>query len=472
MKNGGAATRVILWLGGVSLAAVVAIAPNRVQAGTLPTSTPTLGSNDCCQCSLPACGVPSGGGCSAGCTGVYGARCNGGSGQCATITPVPLVSNTPTLTPTLTPTETPTSSPTETPTRTPTGSPTETASLTPTKSPTSTPTDTPSITPTRTPTETPTKSPSGSPTQTPTQTPTPSPTSTPTPFRCCQQLTPIPACINLTIGGCPSGTDLVLNAVCVANQICGSPTPTFTPTSTPTRTPTASPSVTPTATLCSNGVLDRGEQCDDHNLADGDLCPSDCKYTIDKQAIRGNKRSPAHDKSGCQIEWYVAKNPAMDKDHFGLPNEQQACNDGDAACDFSGGVDGMCLFKVVACVNNSKSGLGACQAKGLSSLLILGPRPDQASSQAVRDALAADLTTLQTALMRFEDPQNPAAGYTHTPPIADGLENLCTQPFNMIVPLAGSSRRVVKIKTRSANAVLPVARRNLSTLKLLCRAPH
>ncbi len=230
--------------------------------------------------------------------------------------------------------------------------------------------------------------------------------------------------------------------------------------------------MTPTPTRCSNGVLDAGEQCDDHNVANDDLCPSDCKYTIGKSAIRGNKRSPAHDKTGCQVEWYVAKNPSMDKDRFGLPNEQQTCQDGDAGCDYSGGTDGTCLFKVVACVNNSSSGLGACKAKGLSSLLLLAPRPDAASSQTVRDALAADVMALQTALMRFENPANPAGGYTVAPPIADGVENLCTQPIDIMVPLAGRSRRTVKIKTRSANAALPLARRNLSILKLVCRQPH
>ncbi len=84
---------------------------------------------------------------------------------------------------------------------------------------------------------------------------------------------------------------------------------------------------------------------------------------------------------------------------------------------------------------------------------------------------AATSALAKPSVCRAEDPANPGDGYTHAPPIPEGIVNLCTQPFDVVVPLAGSPRRVVKIRTRSANAVVPVARRNLSALKLVCRSP-
>jgi len=209
------------------------------------TATRTPGLQDCCQGSN-ACGPPTGGQCAAGSTAVYGAFCNGATGQCVAFTPTrtPTATITPTFTQTATPTVTRTLTPTPTPIPGPqdccqtqdacgppsngqclgngvpvygascngtTGrcvifTPTATATVTPTATATGTRTPTPSRTPTPqpTPTATPTATPSASPTATVTATATPSPTAT----------------------------------------------QTLTPTATPTVTPSPLPTATPTLAVC------------------------------------------------------------------------------------------------------------------------------------------------------------------------------------------------------------------------------
>jgi len=57
------------------------------------------------------------------------------------------------------------------------------------------------------------------------------------------------------------------------------PTYTKTPTNTATFTATPTPSATPTQTpFCGNGIVEGGEQCDDHNNVDGDCCSATCTF--------------------------------------------------------------------------------------------------------------------------------------------------------------------------------------------------
>lgn len=194
------------------------------------TNTPTPGVNDCCQCTLPACGPPADGTCAAGCEAVFDGFCDSDSGHCITRTPTV----TPTPTNTATPTDTPTASPTRTRTPTPThtGTSTPTHSRTPTRTSTASPTRTrtatatPSETPTRTPTQTRTPTSSPTLTDTPTITRTPSRSATPT-------LTP---------------TDTATPSPTTTATVTLTPTVTPTPTLTATSTPSPSPSLTPTGT--------------------------------------------------------------------------------------------------------------------------------------------------------------------------------------------------------------------------------
>jgi CSLREA domain-containing protein len=209
----------------------------------IPTPTPTPGPADCCQCSSPAVCGPATGGCGS-CAVVFGASCDGSTGQCVTATVTPTASRT--ATPLATSTPTPTNSPTLTPTPSITTSTATVTAVVGTATPTNTvPTATlsalesPTLTPTSSPTTTPTAPPTTSETATATLTATPDASAaTPT--------TSATASISAT------ATDTATPTTTPAES--GTATATTTesqtvpPTEAGTATATASPSPTPSAT--------------------------------------------------------------------------------------------------------------------------------------------------------------------------------------------------------------------------------
>lgn len=217
-------------------------------------------------------------------------------------------------------------------------------------------------------------------------------------------------------------------------------------------------------------MLNTGEQCDDGNRVDTDTCPNDCKYTEHKSAVRGNRKNPQFDKTGCQVEWYVV-NPSNPKDKYQLPSIKQVCVDGNPTCDFSAANDGLCRFKVVLCLNNNDDKLGACVPNGITGLFIRGPRPDLARTQTLRTVLATDVASVQNAVQHLLNPFDQAAGYVFAPPLSATQLNFCSKPFDVDVLLAGLKKRSVKVRTLSINASFPRERIDLSTLELWCKRP-
>lgn len=213
-------------------------------------------------------------------------------------------------------------------------------------------------------------------------------------------------------------------------------------TTVPSATPTTTPSPTPTETA-----------------------------TPTPLGIRGSHENPAHDRSDCQVEWWVT-NPNRPLDRYGLPKREQICVDGDASCDFKSAEPGICEFQVVVCLNNHDPGLPACIPSGITSVNVLAPHPERARNGSLRAILATDLATLQAALLHLLDPSNPTAGYVNAPPLAASQQDFCSAPFAIDVPvdvrLTGTSRRSVALLTRSTDNRLPAPRRNLSNLKLTC----
>lgn len=201
----------------------------------VPTPTRTPGAADCCQCSSPLVCGPATGGCGS-CTVVFGATCDGSSGQCVAFT--------------ATPTGSPTASASQTPTATRTATPTLTPSSTPTLAPVATSTATATTTTaTATATQTVTAIASESSTPTPTTPPTTTPTATAT-------LTPTETMtVLVTPTATPTASDTATATGTVTATVTATPTPTATatashsatPTETTTATATASPSATPSA---------------------------------------------------------------------------------------------------------------------------------------------------------------------------------------------------------------------------------
>ncbi|MBI4514807.1 MAG: hypothetical protein HY699_03200 [Deltaproteobacteria bacterium] len=206
-------------------------------------------------------------------------------------------------------------------------------------------------------------------------------------------------------------------------------TPTQTPTLTRTRTPTATrtpvPTRTPTPTLppcVLDGVLNRGEQCDDGNAVNGDGCDNNCNYEL----IPGNGASRGvNDKRSCLVEWAVVNpnnTPALDRG--GRPNGIQTCHNNDPTCDF-GTEATACGFRVVACLNNLDPNLPTCPQIGVADAIrIVLPR------QSYDPANSASLVA---ALQDLRDWRTGTSGLQL--PVVDTQIGVCTAPFTIRVPL-------------------------------------
>ena len=160
----------------------------------------------------------------------------------STSTATAVATDTPTAEPTSTSTSTATAVATDTPTAEPTSTSTSTATAVATDTPTAEPTSTSTSTATAVATDTPTAEPTSTSTSTATAVATDTPTAEPT-------------------------STSTSTATAVA-------TDTTTPADTSTATATTTATMAPT--LCGNGVVNAGEQCDDGNAFDNDGCDTDC----------------------------------------------------------------------------------------------------------------------------------------------------------------------------------------------------
>jgi cysteine-rich repeat protein len=105
---------------------------------------------------------------------------------------------------------------------------------------------------------------------------------------------------------------------------------------------------------CGDGVVDGacGEECDDGNATDGDGCDAACRY----DALLGGT-GPRE----CLLRLAFV-DPERQSDGSVAP--AQTCTDGDPACDATG-ADGVCAFRVAACVGQADARLPGCQPIGV-----------------------------------------------------------------------------------------------------------
>ncbi len=196
-------------------------------------------------------------------SGGYPGECNPGALPTPTRTPTPVVTATRTATPTPTLSATVGVTATRTTTPTPTISATTGVTATRTATPTPTVTATTAVTATRTTTPTPTVTATTGVTATHTTTPTPTITAT-TAVTATRTTTPTPT---VTATAVVTATRTVTPTPVLTATRTATPTAvvtatrTATPTITATRTPTPTVTSTP-ASLCGNGVLNAGEDCD------------------------------------------------------------------------------------------------------------------------------------------------------------------------------------------------------------------
>jgi K319L-like, PKD domain len=183
--------------------------------------------------------------------------------------------------------------------------------------------------------------------------------------------------------------------------------------------------------------------------------------------IRGNRRRPNKDRSGCQVEWLVASG-TQSIDRYGLASQKQLCVDGDPGCDFSPQAAGLCEFHVQVCFNNVDPALPACTPSGIGMVKVLAPRLRRRRSDD-SDIVAANLEALQNALTHLGDPRGREAGYVYAPPLDATQQGYCSAPFAIAArATARRNRPAVVLKTRSADGSQPPRHFSLSQLRLTC----
>lgn len=195
--------------------------------------------------------------------------------------------------------------------------------------------------------------------------------------------------------------------------------------------------------MCGNGVREPGEQCDDGNIDDGDLCPSSpesaCAYYRSGVLIHGDHRRRALRGDGCHLEWYVV-DAALSRDRLGFVATTQSCRDQDPGCDFDSRA-GHCRFMLVACFNNTDPNLPTCQAGGVTEARVLHP-PGGPSSASTR---RANRLAIEGAFSTLIDPTTAGAGPLHTLPLSALQVNFCSQPFAFGVDRRHSGRGAASV---------------------------
>ena len=223
----------------------------------------------------------------------------------------------------------------------------------------------------------------------------------------------------------------------------------------------------PNPAVCGNGIVEIGEQCDDHNTTNCDGCSSNCKIErcgdgvlqcneqCDDGALNGTPGDPCTancteapptdripgGRSGhaCVAEFSLATNNLLTS-RDGTPSTRQICVDGDTSCDFDP-TPGRCRFHLWGCFGGADARY-ACPATAVGSALLVRPSPTQTGFP------GAARTTITSALGQMAFPVGPG--------------EQCTARMNLDVPV-GRPKLIVKVQSLTVDGV-----RDRDTLKLQC----
>jgi hypothetical protein len=173
----------------------------------------------------------------------------------------------------------------------------------------------------------------------------------------------------------------------------------------------------------------------------------------------------------CVAEWSVdawLQNPAVDRK--GLPKAEHICRDGDPGCDGDHTVNGQCIFRAGACLNNADSRLPACTPRDVVTWELKKPRPN--SPKPVEAANALALREVVRALGNGTTGGQHGEIVTFTPPF--DVTASCSELATFTVPLKGASQNKTgkqKIRTRTITTAPPAAAKGIKdvdTLILTC----
>jgi hypothetical protein len=205
---------------------------------------------------------------------------------------------------------------------------------------------------------------------------------------------------------------------------------------------------------CGNGAINGKEQCDGDDLGGrgcADLgftggtlaCGPRCR--LDTSACDATFFVPGGGpaRPECLATWRVM-NAAQRPGGDGKAAVRQRCHDGDAGCD-GDTTAGTCTFSVAVCLDHEDARLGSCRPQAIESWTLLGnaPSPDLLNAVAALGPSAVD-----------------GGSVTFQPPL-DASER-CTAPVAVVVPVRG--KLVLRTRTVAAGGTP----RDADALRLVC----
>jgi hypothetical protein len=195
-------------------------------------------------------------------------------------------------------------------------------------------------------------------------------------------------------------------------------------------------------TACGNDAINGKEECDGSDLgertcdslgyAGGTLtCSDKCKVTTTTCAPSFYVPGGGPPKTDCLGEWRV-QNTAGGPNVKGKTAARQTCKDGDAGCDADGAVNGSCTFSVAACFSREDARFAKCPLQSVSAWTLLG---DVAANPAASDLVAAVAALAPSSVS--------GAAVTFTPMLVE--KNVCSGDVSVVV--AAGSKLVLKART-------------------------
>jgi len=215
--------------------------------------------------------------------------------------------------------------------------------------------------------------------------------------------------------------------------------------------------------FCGNGVINGREECDGADLGGrtcatlgftgGTLgCTSACRLST--RSCDPTFFVPGGGPPGpeCLAEWRVMNatgRPGAD----GKAPARQRCRDGDPGCDADRAA-GTCTFSVALCFDRTDARLPRCRPAAIGSWTVLKPAVGDGDDAAHLLAAAAALGPSATA----------GNAVTFTPSL--DVSERCTEPVAIVVPTRGRRPGVRVLRARTAGA--GGHPRDLDALKLVC----
>jgi hypothetical protein len=213
-------------------------------------------------------------------------------------------------------------------------------------------------------------------------------------------------------------------------------------------------------TSCGNDAINGSEECDGSDLGDrtceslgftgGTLdCTDTCTLTTAGCDATFFVPGGGPPKTDCLAEWQIMNASARPGGTGAAPSKQR-CRDGDVGCDADGVRDGTCTFSVAPCFARSDARLAKCQAAAITSWTLLGKVDPSTPAIA---ALVASVASL--------GPATPSGTtVTFAPPLATA--DACGPTVE--VPVAVGTKLVLRARTTGPDG----KPKDVDVLRLVC----